>query len=767
MTIAFRRFGGSTHVRIDSFAQLVEASGIPETQYVALSAPTSTLLVDPAFLAALDTDGNGRVRVEELRAAVAFTAARLRVFDGVDRGSDVLTLAHLADDAHALRAAAKTVLGAVHGARGGDDKATNDARISLADVRTADAVLRAQGKNGDGIVAPAHLPEAVRALGASIAACFPPTTNRAGEAGLAPATLATFRAERTSLLAHLAARDAAFVWGEGSLARAERIASLRGVVDEYFLLCRLVASQPGAAERLRLTDARLDALVGDRAALDAALAALPLCPPDPAGVLHFDQLHRGPHHEALAAFAADVVGPVCGDAKALTEVQWRALGATADAVLAWQKTLLAHPLAPMRDTLHDTSSGVDDVALEALAHAQQADLAEQPALDALAELQKLVLFQQHLLAFANSFVAMPHLYSDHRALFERGFAVFAGRRYELGVHVPDVDAHKAHTESGTTCVIYARIEDKDGNVVGHVALPKTRGWSTELQAGRRGLFYDVDHREFDAVIVHIVRQPVSIIEAALTPFLRIGEFLQKKAAGLNQGVDGAVEKKTLALDLRVNAAADAAKTAASAASPAAPPAASSAPTTTAPATTTTTTTAPAAAPGAMGNALAMGGLAVAAVGSSVAFIAAQLKALTVVDVLSIVAVAFFAIALPSGFVGWLRLRKRDLATLLEGSGWALNDRLRLTPALAARITTKPPRPAGSTLQVMAEPRTSTDDEPSHRALWTLLVVVFVVAIALWQLRGPLLRAACAERRVPAAVCAAADVPLGVDEEPSP
>ena len=75
MGIAFRRFGGSTHVRIDSFAQLVEAAGIPETQYIALSAPVTTLLVDPAFLAALDTDENGRVRVEELRAARLGAAA--------------------------------------------------------------------------------------------------------------------------------------------------------------------------------------------------------------------------------------------------------------------------------------------------------------------------------------------------------------------------------------------------------------------------------------------------------------------------------------------------------------------------------------------------------------------------------------------------------------------------------------------------------------------------------------------------------------------
>ena len=117
---------------------------------------------------------------------------------------------------------------------------------------------------------------------------------------------------------------------------------------------------------------------------------------------------------------------------------------------------------------------------------------------------------------ANSFIAMPDLYSTtKRALFERGEAVLGGRRYVLSVTVPDVGAHKAQTEQGTTCVLYLHVTDKEGGPAFDVAIPKTRGWSAEVNVGKRGIFYDVDDREYDAVVTHVVRHPVSVFEAAL------------------------------------------------------------------------------------------------------------------------------------------------------------------------------------------------------------------------------------------------------------
>ena len=440
--------------------------------------------------------------------------------------------------------------------------------------------------------------------------------------------------------------------------------------------------------------------------------------------------------------------PVTGQGEQLAEGTWRDLVGKANAILAWQKTHDASPVKSMADTL-----GAMDTDLGTIHTAQDQDLAKKDHLQAIAELEKLVLFQRFILDFANSFLAMPDVYTSRRAMYERGWAVLAGRRYELSLLVPDLAAHKAATSSGTTCTVYARVEDKTGGSF-DLAIPKTRGWSTELQVGKRGIFYDLDGVEFDLTVTHIVRHPVSVLEAALSPFLRIGEFVHKKLEGMNAGVDSALEKQTSALSVRIDGAAASASSALKpletlAVPPAAPPAAPAAPG--APGGP------PAVQPSGMGNALAMGGLAVAAVGSSVAFIANQLKALTLGDLLSIILLGFLAVAVPSGFVGWLKLRRRNLAELLEGAGWALNDRLRLTPNLTARITQTPSRAPGSSMEFVSSSPAPGEQEASHTG-WKVLAVVALLLVLVWQVRQPLLRAGCQSGRVPGAVCAAADIP---------
>lgn len=739
MPVVYRRFGGSIHVRCDTFAWLREAVQIPETQWVATAAPTSAFVADATFLKHLDGDDNGRIRVDELQAATAWLAGRINNDAGVDARKDALTLGHLAADQAALRAAAVAVMAAV--------ESTDKDTVTLAQVRAADGPLRTRGENGDGIVAPAHLPEQVRGLGEQIMGLFPETLNRAGEKGLAPDTLAAFKGARDDLLAHLETKAAVFVLGDDSLARAQRVAAVKDKLDDHYLLCRLVASQPDARERFRLAADRIESLVGDRAAMEKALASLPICPPDPQGVIAFSTLHRGPAFELLSSFAKEILAPTMGQGEQLHEGTWRDLVAKSDATLAWQAAFDASPVKGMVDVL----KGLDDD-LAALAAAQQQDLDRKDHLQAIADLEKVILFQRHLLDFANSFIAMPDVYTNRRALYERGWGVLAGRRYELSVLVPDLAAHKAATQNGTTCIIYGKVEDKTGGTF-DVAMPKTRGWSTELQVGKRGVFYDLKGTEYDLTVTHIVRHPVSVIEAALSPFLRIGDAVRGKLNSLNAGVDDAIAKKTQAVTLKVDGAAAASS---SSVKPLTEGAAAAVPVAAAPAASAAPTAVPTAAPGGMGNALAMGGLAVAAVGSSVAFIANQLKALTLADVLSIVLIGFLAVAVPSGFVGWLKLRRCNIAELLEGAGWALNDRLRLTPNLTARITQTPSRVAGSSLERMATPPAPGEQEKSHLG-WKILAVVVVALLVLWQFRAPLLKAGCHTGRLPDVVCAVAGV----------
>jgi hypothetical protein len=98
-----------------------------------------------------------------------------------------------------------------------------------------------------------------------------------------------------------------------------------------------------------------------------------------------------------------------------------------------------------------------------------------------------------------------------------------------------------------------------------------------------------------------------------------------------------------------------------------------------------------------GSALAGGGIAIAAMGSSLAFITKIFSELQFAGLLKGLMAAILAVLIPSTIIAFLRLRKRDLSVLLEGSGWAINSRMRLNTTQCMTFTQRPKIPKGSQL----------------------------------------------------------------------
>ncbi|WP_223646738.1 kinesin [Corallococcus sp. EGB] len=711
--LVYRRYGGSLQVDIPDFNTLTEAVRIPATQWMALACPMEGIACDPRFLTLMDADGNRRIRVEELRAAVDWTAARLKDRKGADASSDVLELSALSDTAANLRGAAELVLRTLN--------APDTTRLSLEQLRTSDKALRDAGKNGDGIIAPVTLPERLRPLAQSIIAAFPQVTNRAGLAGVDVGLVKRFREERTALLAHLGGRDAVFTWGTASLEQAKRVHDVAPLLEGYFMQCRLVAAQPEAAASLRLRADRVEGALGDLGAMGKAANELPIAAPDPAGVLVWARLYRGAAYEKLEAFHQEVATPLLGDGTKLTDTAWRELSAKAEAILGWQAKRDASPLHAVADTL----GTVSEEDLDALEAVSREDLALKPTLDVIAELERLVLYQRWLLLFANNFISMPNLYlPKRRALMEKGTLILGGRKYTLSVLVTDRAAHAALTGQGTTCILYVKVMPRDAAADSYeVAVPVTAGRSTELVMGKRGVFYDVDGKESDAIVTQVVRQPVSLWESMTMPFMRIGKFITSKVEGL-----AASGEKEFDASLESGYK----QTVSAPPPPAAPAAAGAAP----------------AAGGGIAGVLAAGGIAFAALGSSLAFILTQVKSLTLVDVITAATILAIVVMAPAGLLGWLKLRQRNLALLLEGSGWALNDRLMLTRGVATLITRKPKLPQGARVDHVdlvrgALRHTEEDDEGERMSFGARLGLTLLILFILgWQVRVPVTEWLC-------------------------
>lgn len=72
-----------------------------------------------------------------------------------------------------------------------------------------------------------------------------------------------------------------------------------------------------------------------------------------------------------------------------------------------------------------------------------------------------------------------------------------------------------------------------------------------------------------------------------------------------------------------------------------------------------------------------------------------------------------------GFLGWLKLRGRDMSVLLEARGWALNGRMKLIRQLGLLFTVRPDLPKGSVKKrLTSSPRNA-------------IIVAIIAALLIW------------------------------------
>ena len=76
-TWKFYRIGGLDQVALETGADLLHLHELDQKLWVALSCPVKGLELDEKTLALIDTDGDSRIRVPDLLAAIKWAAVRL------------------------------------------------------------------------------------------------------------------------------------------------------------------------------------------------------------------------------------------------------------------------------------------------------------------------------------------------------------------------------------------------------------------------------------------------------------------------------------------------------------------------------------------------------------------------------------------------------------------------------------------------------------------------------------------------------------------
>ena len=107
----FRKIGSSRQPSLMNADDMKKIIELDHALWAVNSIPKDAVVADPEFLTFLDTDGNGRIRPNELRAALKWLFAVLKDYSGINDNSDVLKLDAF-DENHAegpmLQSAVKT-----------------------------------------------------------------------------------------------------------------------------------------------------------------------------------------------------------------------------------------------------------------------------------------------------------------------------------------------------------------------------------------------------------------------------------------------------------------------------------------------------------------------------------------------------------------------------------------------------------------------------------------------------------------------------------
>jgi hypothetical protein len=690
-TWKFFRTGGLDQVTLESGADLLHLDQLDQKLWVALSCPVKGLELDEKTLALIDSDGDGRIRVPELLAAIKWAAARLKDPGDLLQGSAALPLAAINDttpEGQIVLASARQIL-----ANLGKKAAV---AISAPDASDTAKIFSASPLNGDGVI-PAEATEdpAAQALIKDIIACLGGTADRTGAIGVTAEQVEAFFAELAAYLAWVeksSAKDIAIL-GDATDAACTALKAVRAKVEDFFARCRLAAFDARAIAALNRSESEYLAIAAKDLNVTAAeVAGFPLARIEAGRTLPLLEGINPAWAGALATLHQAVVTPVFGAAKtSLTAAEWAALNAKFAAYETW----LGGKAGPAVEKLGlpRVKAILAGSARVELARLLALDKALEPEFKAISDVDRLTHYYRDLRALLNNFVNFADFYSrDKWAIFQAGTLYLDSRSTELCIRVDGANPLAAMSKAYIAYCSCTRAGGKSMNI----AACFTQGESDYLFAGRHGVFYDRAGQDWDAVITSIVDNPISIRQAFWSPYKKFLRMIEEQVA-----------KRAAAAEAESNARlAGAAEKAASAdKAPPAPPKKVDI------------------------GAVAAIGVAISGAITALTLILGYIFQLKAWQYPLVLVGLMLVISMPSMVIAWLKLRQRTLGPILEGNGWAVNGRVLINIPFGSALTDVATLPAGAK-RSLEDPYEDKDAARKRRQFIAVVVALVLAAIAI-------------------------------------
>ncbi|MBP3302953.1 MAG: hypothetical protein J6L64_07480 [Opitutales bacterium] len=707
----FFRRGGAEQLRIETPEDLSAIVELDPKLWVALSMPVRGQEFDARTLALLDSDSDGRIRVPEILAAVKFVRENFSNFDAFFAGRDAFPLSSLSEKS-SLRETAAGILARL----GKPDAGT----LALEDVEAAGKAFDAQAFNGDGVLVPGcaegepatekFLADAIVATGGS--------ADASGAQGVSAAQIADFVKSAEAVLAWRAdaekASEKIFPLGEKTADAFAALSKIRAKTEDFFARTRLASFDPAAESKMNPGDADFAALAAGGEISAAASERFPLArvaATDGEPVLPLACGINPAWVPAIADFVEKALVPACEKLGVPVAEKPSVLPAS-----LWGKTVSL--FAPYAAWLAAKPAGGADAFpserlqeilagnfVEKTVPLFEKDAAEKPLRDALSDTEKLCRYSRDLAVILRNFVSFAEFYkrdADSTA-FLVGKLYMDGRTCSMCVRVDSAAVHSALAAKSNCCLAYCDCTRKNGGEKMSIVAMFGDGDALSLYVGRNGVFYDKKGNDWDAKIVKIIENPISIRQAFWSPYRKVAKFVETQienfAAAREKKVDG---------DLSAGAGTALTK-----------------------ATTAPTGTPGAAAPAAkpafdvakFAGIFAAIGLALGAIGAALSVAVSGFLALAPWQMGAVVLAVILMISAPSMLIAAMKLRRRSLGPILEANGWAINGNVKINIPLGKAFTEMPKKPRGA--------RVSRADPFRKKSFpWGKICIVFVLVAAI-------------------------------------
>ena len=695
----FDNIGGCSRVRIASGQDIAHLDELDVKMWTVLSCPVKGLEIEEKSLKYMDRDADGKIRVNDVISVAKWMTGALKNPDLLLEGKDWVDIAEIdAENEVGLKLgkAAKQIL---------FNLGKEGERISLADTADIAAIFAKTRYNGDGVITVTSTDAAAeKEVIAAALESTGGTMDRSGEMGVTAAQVEAFYTELKAYSDWCAAEVAA-PFADKTDAVIAAYQALDAKMKDYFMRSRLAAFSPDSTSALDVQTSRIEAISAENLSVKGdEIASYPIA--RITGKEELD-LTASINPAWVAQFQVVKEAAIEAGKKTLTEADWTAIGAKFTAYTAWKAAKAGASveklgIAKVNEMLQqDKKAALLDIVAQDLALKEEAENIEM--------VDMFLYMLRDFYRLLRNFITFNDFYKkdkDISAIFQSGTLIIDQRACRFCMKVENMGAHNATAATSGMYLVYCDCTTKTSAAKLQIVAAVTVGEVGNLIVGKNAVYYDNAGVEWDAVITKVVDNPISVMQAFWNPYRRMAT-----------AVENLINKSAAEKDAKMMANATAKINAAPTSLPAAPAEGAD----------------PAAKPAAtppfdiakFAGIFAAIGMAVGMIGSALAALAKELFALTWWQLLLTFAAILLIISGPSMVMAWMKLRRRNIAPLLNANGWAVNA--------AAKISI----PFGNTLTDVAKfPKMKLKDPyatgmPAWAKVLITLCILAGAAVAAW------------------------------------